>query len=187
MSFPSITLPLDCHEKTIALGQILGLTAQAGGVIALVGDLGAGKTTFTQGFCAGVGGIDTESVSSPTFVLLQHYPGRLTVHHFDVYRLESLEQFWDLGPSEYCQGDGVALVEWADRVAPLLPDDRLQIELVHTPMEAINPKEAINPNSQLTEGRKAILQPLGPVHNQWLNRAKEQLEKQFLGMKCVSI
>jgi len=179
MSFPSITIPLECQEKTIALGHILGLTAQEGGVIALVGDLGAGKTTFTQGFCAGVGGIDPESVSSPTFVLLQHYPGRLTVHHFDVYRLESLEQFWDLGPSEYCQGDGVALVEWADRVAPLLPDDRLQIELMHISIEEIKD------NSNFTEGRKAILHALGPVHNQWLIRAKDRLEKQFPGLSSM--
>lgn len=174
MSFSTITVPLGCHERTIALGHLLGATARAGGVIALVGDLGAGKTTFTQGFCAGVGGIDPESVSSPTFVLLQHYPGRLTVHHFDVYRLESLEQFWDLGPSEYCQGDGVALVEWADRVAPLLPDDRLEIELIHV-------TGGVGANQETgKESRKAVLHALGPIHNEWLDRAKDQMKTLFL-------
>lgn len=173
MSENFVTVPLSCHEKTMALGHLLGATAQAGGVIALVGDLGAGKTTFTQGFCTGVGGIDPESVSSPTFVLLQHYPGRLTVHHFDVYRLESLEQFWDLGPSEYCQGEGIALVEWADRVAPLLPEDRLQIELIHVPMDANDP-EGASP-----ESRMATIHALGPVHKEWLYRARAQLEKHF--------
>ena len=175
MSGTSITVMLGGHEKTITLGHLLGESAPAGGLIALVGDLGAGKTTFTQGFCAGVGGIDPQSVSSPTFVLLQHYPGKLTVHHFDVYRLESLEQFWDLGPAEYCQGEGVALVEWADRVAPLLPEDRLQIELIHVSMA---PPEAAN---TVRECRKAVIQALGPVHKAWLDRARMAMAKNFPG------
>jgi len=138
-------------DATKALGRFLGQHAFPGCVIALKGDLGSGKTTFTQGFCEGIGVADLSQVSSPTFVLHQQYQGRLEVHHFDVYRLKNLEEFWDLGPGEYLQGDGVALIEWADRVEPLLPDDRLQIELSHQ-----------------TSGRKYTLSALGPRHEQWL-------------------
>ncbi len=152
----TMSLRLSTREQTKALGKVLGMTAPAGGMIALVGDLGAGKTTFTQGFCEGIGGIDPGTVTSPTFVLLQHYPGRLTVHHFDVYRLESLDAFWDLGPNEYWEGDGVTLVEWADRVGLLLPSDRLQLVLTHSP----------------DGGREAQIQAMGTKHQEWLKKAK---------------
>ncbi len=155
ISAEPICLSLSNPEQTFALGKTLGMTAPAGGMIALVGDLGAGKTTFTQGFCEGIGGIDTDAVTSPTFVLLQHYPGRLTVHHFDVYRLESLDAFWDLGPNEYWEGEGVTLVEWADRVGLLLPPDRLQLVLTHL----------------ADGGREVKIQAMGPKHLAWLQWA----------------
>lgn len=143
-------------DATRTLGRLLGLRAFPGCLIALKGDLGAGKTTFTQGFCAGVGVDDWSQVSSPTFVLHRQYEGRFEVHHFDVYRLKNLEEFWDLGPGEYLQGGGVALVEWADRVEALLPDDRLQIELIH-----------------VSEGRRFEIQALGPRHETWLQSLPE--------------
>ncbi len=151
----TLCLRLTSREQTFALGKILGMAAPAGGMIALVGDLGAGKTTFTQGFCEGIGGIDPDQVTSPTFDLLQHYTGRLTFHHFDVYRLESLDAFWDLGPTEYWEGEGVTLVEWADRVSLLLPPDRLQLVLTHL----------------ADGGREAQIQAMGPIHQAWLQWA----------------
>jgi len=143
-------------EATRNLGRSLGSLAFPGGLIALKGDLGAGKTTFTQGFCDGLGVEDASQVSSPTFVLHRQYQGRLEVHHFDVYRLKNLEEFWDLGPGEYLQGDGVALVEWADRVEALLPDDRVQIELIHE-----------------AGGRRFEIRAMGPRHEAWLQSLPE--------------
>lgn len=142
-------------QATRALGYLLGSQTFPGCVIALIGDLGAGKTTFTQGFCAGAGVVDPGQVSSPTFVLHQTYPGRVEIHHFDVYRLKSLGEFWDLGPGDYLGGDGVALIEWADKVEALLPDDRLEIRLSHEGM-----------------GRRYALRALGPRHEVWLGTLK---------------
>jgi len=101
-----------------------------GDVVALVGELGAGKTCFIQGLCAGLG--VEERVTSPSFVLLHEYSGRLPIYHFDAYRLDDADQFWDLGAPDYLDGDGICLVEWADRVRSMLPDHTrwVRLELV---------------------------------------------------------
>lgn len=105
--------------ETQRIGEILGARLQAGDVVASIGELGAGKTCFLQGLARGLG--VTEPVTSPTFVLLNQYRGRLPVYHLDAYRTESLTELLDLGLEEFLYGDGVTVVEWADKLLPLLP------------------------------------------------------------------
>ena len=115
-------------EDTTRLGKTIGELVSPGGVISLVGPLGAGKTNLTRAIASGLG-IDEADVSSPTFMLIQEYEGRLPLYHFDTYRLKDLGEFEDLGADEYFYGEGVCLVEWGDRVKELLPPDHLRIEI----------------------------------------------------------
>lgn len=114
-------------EDTRAAGERLGRALAGGEVIALTGPLGAGKTCFVQGLARGAG-IATP-VTSPTFVLVNEYRGRLTVHHVDAYRTERAEELVDVGLLDLFGGDGVTVVEWADRIAPLLPDDAIRVDI----------------------------------------------------------
>jgi tRNA threonylcarbamoyladenosine biosynthesis protein TsaE len=108
-------------EETIAFGRTYGTDAQKGDVFALRGDLGAGKTQFVKGFVAGLE--SKADVTSPTFVLIHEYgDGRLPVYHFDFYRVESREALSRLGFDDYVFGDGVSLIEWADRYSALIPN-----------------------------------------------------------------
>lgn len=116
------------ERETYELGRRLGLGAAAGQVFALIGDLGVGKTVFTKGLAAGLG-ID-ESVSSPTFTIVQVYEeGRLPFYHFDVYRIGDVEEMYELGYEEYFFGEGVCLIEWASRIQEILPDHCRQITI----------------------------------------------------------
>jgi tRNA threonylcarbamoyladenosine biosynthesis protein TsaE len=112
--------------QTAALGTALGRLAPPNLVVALSGPLGAGKTTFTRAVAAGAG-CDPAEVSSPTFVLVHEYQGRVPVTHCDAYRLRRPEDFGKLGLEEHFAADGICLVEWADRVLEWLPGDRLEI------------------------------------------------------------
>lgn len=114
-------------QETRRLGRWLGERLQSGDFVALIGDLGAGKTHLSGGMLEGLGVERTGG--SPTFTLLWEYQGRLPVYHWDVYRLTSPEQLEDLGYEEYFYGDGVNLVEWADRVQELWPAEHLQVNL----------------------------------------------------------
>jgi tRNA threonylcarbamoyladenosine biosynthesis protein TsaE len=107
-------------EETVVLGRTYGSDARRGDVFALCGDLGAGKTQFVKGFVAG---LDSQAdVTSPTFVLIHEYgDGRLPVYHFDFYRVESREALSRIGFDDYIFGDGVSLIEWADRYSSLIP------------------------------------------------------------------
>jgi tRNA threonylcarbamoyladenosine biosynthesis protein TsaE len=116
-------------EATEALGRRLGQLLFPGSVVALIGPLGAGKTQLVRAVAEGLGIPDSRSVCSPTFVLLQEYRARLPIYHFDAYRLHSEAEFYDLGAQEYFTGDGVCLIEWADRVPGCLPRERLVIRL----------------------------------------------------------
>jgi tRNA threonylcarbamoyladenosine biosynthesis protein TsaE len=114
---------------TEAFGHRLGQLLFSGAVVALAGPLGAGKTHLARAVAEGLGVPDRRVVTSPTFVLIQEYCGRLPIYHFDAYRLPSSQAFDDLGAQEYLDGGGVCLVEWADRVEKSLPAERLTIRL----------------------------------------------------------
>lgn len=116
-------------DATVAFGRRLGALLFPGAVVALVGQLGAGKTHLTRAVAEGLGVTNPAAVNSPTFVLIQEYPARLPIYHFDAYRLSGAREFAELGADEYFRGDGVCLVEWADRVAPTLPPEHLRIEI----------------------------------------------------------
>ena len=128
----SLTLDLPDLAATEAFGRALGSILFPGAVVALVGPLGAGKTHLTRAVAEGLGIADSRAVSSPTFVLIQEYRARLPVYHFDAYRLRGEGEFFDLGAHEYLEGDGVCLIEWADRVSGCLPPEHLRIELTVT-------------------------------------------------------
>ena len=114
------------HEETFALGFRLGKKARAGQVYTLDGDLGAGKTVFAQGFAAGLD--IPEDVNSPTFTILQIYEsGRLPLYHFDAYRIGDPEEMYEIGFEDYLYGNGVTLIEWAQLIEELLPEECLRI------------------------------------------------------------
>lgn len=125
----TLTLDLPDLAATMVLGRRLGALLFPGAVVALVGPLGAGKTHLVRAIAEGLGIADSRVVSSPTFVLIQEYRGRLPIYHFDAYRLHGPVEFFDLGVHEYFEGSGVSLVEWADRVPACLPAEHLQILL----------------------------------------------------------
>lgn len=115
-------------EDTFQIGMRLGQLAKAGEVYTLTGDLGVGKTVFTQGFAKGLG--IEEPVNSPTFTILQIYEGgRLPLYHFDVYRIGSVEEMDENGFEEYMTGEGVSLIEWADLIREILPGERTRIRI----------------------------------------------------------
>lgn len=119
----------DNEASTERLGAALAEVLPAGSVVALVGTLGAGKTRLVRAVAVALG-TPRDAVTSPTFVLVNEYPqGRLPLYHFDAYRLKDPAEFLDLGPEEYFDRGGLVFVEWADRVAELLPPDRLEITM----------------------------------------------------------
>jgi tRNA threonylcarbamoyladenosine biosynthesis protein TsaE len=112
-------------EETRALGERLGRRLEPGDVVALYGGLGSGKTTLAQGICRGLG--VREVVNSPTFTIVNEYRGRCPVYHLDCYRLEGAEDLAGLGCEEYFYGDGVCLIEWAEKAADVLPPVRFDV------------------------------------------------------------
>ena len=113
-------------EETFRLGEELGRKAVPGQVFTLTGDLGVGKTVFTQGLAKGLGIV--EPVNSPTFTIVQVYEeGRLPFYHFDVYRIGDVEEMEEVGFEDYVMGDGVSLIEWADLIEEILPEKRTRI------------------------------------------------------------
>ena len=109
-------------------GLELARNAEAGDVIALIGDLGTGKTTLTKYIAEGLG--VKETISSPTFTIVKEYKsGRLPLYHFDVYRLGDGEEFLDIGAEEFLYGDGVCVIEWADIVSAVLPENAIAVKL----------------------------------------------------------
>jgi tRNA threonylcarbamoyladenosine biosynthesis protein TsaE len=125
----SLSLSLPDLAATMAFGRRLGELLFPGAVVALIGGLGAGKTHLARAIALGLGVPDGRIVTSPTFVLVQEYAGRLPIAHFDAYRVNSDEEFAELGSEEYFQSGAVCLVEWADRVSGCLPEERLRVEL----------------------------------------------------------
>ncbi len=117
--------------ETCRLGAAIAATLQPGDVLALVGNLGAGKTRLVQAVAEALG-VDRRAVTSPTFVLIQEYAGRLPIYHFDTYRLPDIDAFLEIGAEEFLAGEGVCLIEWADRVQEILPSDHLRIDIAAT-------------------------------------------------------
>ena len=115
-------------EETFALGKALGEKASPGQIYTLDGDLGTGKTVFTQGVAAGLG--ITEAISSPTFTIIQEYDtGRLPLYHFDVYRIGVIEEMEEIGYDDYFFGEGICLIEWADLIREILPEHVIRITI----------------------------------------------------------
>lgn len=114
------------EKETLAFGRAFAQTLQLGDVVAVFGDLGTGKTRFIKGICDGLG--IREHVASPTFTIVNEYvyPGG-TVYHFDFYRIESLSELREIGFEEYLERPGICVIEWADRVLPLLPERRYNV------------------------------------------------------------
>jgi tRNA threonylcarbamoyladenosine biosynthesis protein TsaE len=117
-------------EETVSLAVRVGLLLRAGDVVVLSGELGAGKTVFAKGLARALGVVD--EVVSPTFTLVRQYEGRIPFVHVDVYRLDRLQELHDVGFDELVGDTAVTVVEWGDRVGPLLPPDRLDVELAFT-------------------------------------------------------
>lgn len=115
-------------DETSALGRELGVKAKPGEVYTLIGDLGVGKTVLTQGIAEGLG--ITEPICSPTFTIVQVYEeGRLPFYHFDVYRIGDIEEMDEIGYEDYFYGDGVCMIEWANLIEEILPDNYKEITI----------------------------------------------------------
>ncbi|MCX5655782.1 MAG: tRNA (adenosine(37)-N6)-threonylcarbamoyltransferase complex ATPase subunit type 1 TsaE [Planctomycetota bacterium] len=130
MTIPTHVIETHSPEETIDLGRRIGRAARPGDVLALVGDLGTGKTVLAKGVAEGLGAASAREVISPTFVLCREYlDGRLPLYHFDAYRLRGAADLEGIGASEIFGGVGLSLVEWADRAPQALPPDRMEVRL----------------------------------------------------------
>ena len=116
-------------EETIRLGKTLGRLLSPGDAVALIGDLGAGKTTLAKGIACGAGVSDEGEVTSPTFVLVNEYQGRFPIYHADLYRLQEKSEVEDLGWEEFFFGNGISLMEWAEKIPGVLPEERIEIRI----------------------------------------------------------
>ena len=115
------------EAETVSEGEKLGRTLAPGAVVALFGGLGAGKTAFTRGLASGLG-IDA-SVTSPTFTIVNEYPGTVTLFHFDLYRLDRADELFDIGWDDYLGREGVCAVEWSEKLAGALPPDAVVVRM----------------------------------------------------------
>ena len=117
--------------KTFYIGRILGEALTAGDIVALTGELGAGKTCLTQGIARGLGVPEVYQITSPTFTLVNEYPGRLNLIHLDVYRLSSSRDLQDLGYEEFFFGKGVTVIEWAEKIRDIIPEKSLSVTMAY--------------------------------------------------------
>lgn len=122
------TIATSSLEETRRLGERLGRLLKEGDIICLHGELGAGKTSFTQGIAKGMG-VAKAFITSPTFVIANEYKGRLALYHIDLYRLNNIAEIEDIGLSEYLKGEAVTVIEWAEKAEGLLSEDRLSVYL----------------------------------------------------------
>ncbi len=130
ISISSLDLTLSSPTETQSFGRAIGRLLRGGEVLALIGELGAGKTALVRGIVGGLG-IPATSVTSPTFMIVHEYQGRLPVVHIDLYRLRRPEETESIGLSDYFRDEVAVAIEWADRFPQLLPEDRLEVRLVH--------------------------------------------------------
>jgi len=146
-------LQLDQGELE-ALAEKFGELAEGGDIVCLTGDLGAGKTTFTKAFALGMN--IEEHITSPTFTIIQEYDGKLPLYHFDVYRIDDPLELEEIGYEEYFFGKGVTIIEWADMIKELIPEESLWIEILR--------------ESPIT--RKVIIKGRKILHENWLKELK---------------
>jgi tRNA threonylcarbamoyladenosine biosynthesis protein TsaE len=119
-------------EETIEVGRKVGSQLKGGEVVAVCGALGSGKTHLIKGIASGAGAAEAKEVTSPTFVIINEYKGRLDVYHIDAYRLDSIFEFEMIGFDDYCQPQSVVLIEWADKIESALENiDYIRVELFH--------------------------------------------------------
>jgi tRNA threonylcarbamoyladenosine biosynthesis protein TsaE len=119
-------------EETIEVGRKVGSQLKGGEVVAVCGALGSGKTHLIKGIASGVGAAESKKVTSPTFVIINEYKGRLDIYHIDAYRLGSISEFEMIGFDDYCQPQSVVLIEWADKIESALENiDYIRVELFH--------------------------------------------------------
>ncbi|XTR37752.1 tRNA (adenosine(37)-N6)-threonylcarbamoyltransferase complex ATPase subunit type 1 TsaE [Paraclostridium tenue] len=142
-----VKIYLENEEQTKAIGYKLGQLLTPKSVVCLIGDLGAGKTTMTQSLAKALE-VD-DYITSPTFNIVNEYEGRMPLYHFDVYRIGSSDEMYDIGFDEYIDGDGVCIIEWANLIEDILPNEYLYIEM--------NYKET---------GREMILTPKGEKYEE---------------------
>ena len=116
-------------EETQEVGERIGRQLRPGDVVALIGDLGVGKTCLTQGIARGAGVYQDQTVNSPSYILVNEYAGKIPVYHIDLYRLQELEDIVALGLEDYLEEDGICVIEWADRMGELLPENYIQVKI----------------------------------------------------------
>lgn len=153
-----LTLNSDSPEQTQLLGSYLGQLAQKADVFLLTGELGTGKTCLVQGIARGLN--VKEYAFSPSFVILRQYHGRLPLYHIDFYRLGQIEEIADLGLEEYFYGNGVCVVEWANKGLHVVPQDNLLISIHYVPVSQT--------------GRSICLKPQGERYNELIERLKDK-------------
>ena len=129
MRFPELIFSTRGPDQTLQLGKHMGSLLTAGDVVALVGDLGAGKTCLVKGIARGLEVPESSYVRSPSFMILNIYPGRSTLYHLDLYRIHSPAELEDLGCREIFYGEGVTVIEWADKIESFLPEEHLRVSL----------------------------------------------------------
>lgn len=129
--------------ETISLGEAFGRKLKPNSILCFFGDLGAGKTTFIKGLAAGAAGYSHDLVNSPTYVYLNIYHGDLTIYHFDLYRLKNADDFLSMGFDEALFAGGICCIEWSERIASLLPENCIRVEMTYT--SEVERRIVINP------------------------------------------
>ena len=121
----------ESHKETVNAGKNLGKVVDTGCVVGLIGDLGAGKTCFVKGVVNGLNDVPITEVTSPTFTILQAYEGDIPLYHFDAYRLEGVDDLGDIGFEDYVYGQGVSVIEWADKIREIIPEEYLEVKFIY--------------------------------------------------------
>ena len=116
-------------EETIALGKKIGAKLNSGDILTFYGDLGSGKTTMIKGVSLGLGVTEEDIVKSPSFIMVNEYKGRFPIYHIDLYRTRNIEEILSIGFDDYLYGNGVCLIEWAEKAEKELPENIIKVEL----------------------------------------------------------
>ncbi|HOQ01637.1 MAG TPA: tRNA (adenosine(37)-N6)-threonylcarbamoyltransferase complex ATPase subunit type 1 TsaE [Acetivibrio clariflavus] len=127
------------QDETVQVGKVLGSILEKGDVVLLSGDLGTGKTAFTKGIALALGVEDY--ITSPTFTIVNEYRGNIPLYHFDVYRIADPDEMYDIGFEEYLYGDGVVVIEWAELIRDILPDEFVLVKIEKNPELGLNSRE----------------------------------------------